>query len=91
MLINWIAVEAVANTCLVITSVGAISYAGLQLRHEREYRSVANLEKQLSFFLSESFVLASATAGSGPAGYFRQGAGANACQLGSRLTAGECI
>ena len=56
MLINWTALEALANTCLVLTSVGAISYAGLQLRHEREYRSVANLEKQLSFFLSENFV-----------------------------------
>jgi hypothetical protein len=33
-------------------------HAGLQLRHEREYRSVANLEKQLSFFLSENFVAA---------------------------------
>ncbi len=58
MLINWTEVEALANTCLVLTSVGAISYAGLQLRHEREYRSVANLEKQLAFFLSENFVAA---------------------------------
>jgi hypothetical protein len=58
MWINWTEVEALANTCLVLTSVGAISYAGLQLRHEREYRSVANLEKQLSFFLSENFVAA---------------------------------
>jgi hypothetical protein len=58
MLINWTEVEALANTCLVLTSVGAISYAGLQLRHERDYRSVANLEKQLAFFLSENFVAA---------------------------------
>ena len=58
MWINWTEVEALANSCLVLTSVGAISYAGLQLRHEREYRSVANLEKQLSFFLSENFVAA---------------------------------
>jgi len=56
MMINWVAVEAIANAGLVMSSVGAISYAGLQLRHEREYRSVANLEKQLSFFLSEAFV-----------------------------------
>ena len=43
---------------LVATSVGAIGYAGLQLRHERAYRSVSNLEKQLTFFLSENFVAA---------------------------------
>ncbi len=58
MLIDWNAVQAIATTTLVGTSVGAIGYAGLQLRHEREYRSVANLEKQLSFFLSENFVAA---------------------------------
>ena len=45
-----------ATVVLVATSAGAIAYAGLQLRHEREYRSVENLEKQLSFFLSDSFV-----------------------------------
>jgi hypothetical protein len=45
-----------ATVVLVVTSAGAIAYAGLQLRHEREYRSVANLEKQLGFFLSEQFV-----------------------------------
>jgi hypothetical protein len=56
MLMNWEAVQAIGTSMLVLTSVGAISYAGLQLRHEREYRSVANLEKQLAFFLSESFV-----------------------------------
>ncbi|WP_254063728.1 hypothetical protein [Granulicella sp. S190] len=45
-----------ATVALVVTSAGAISYAGLQLRHERAYRAVENLEKQLSFFLSEKFV-----------------------------------
>ena len=50
------AVQAMATAALVVTSAGAIAYAGLQLRHEREYRSVANLEKQLGFFLSEQFV-----------------------------------
>jgi len=58
MQIDWIAVQAIGTSMLVATSVGAISYAGLQLRHERQYRSVANLEKQLSFFLSENFVAA---------------------------------
>ena len=58
MALDWIAVQAVATSILVLTSVGAIAYAGLQLRHEREYRSVANLEKQLSFFLSDNFVAA---------------------------------
>jgi hypothetical protein len=54
--IDWIAVQAVATVILVVTSAGAIAYAGLQLRHEREYRAVENLEKQLSFFLSDKFV-----------------------------------
>ena len=58
MAINWEAVQAVSNAVLVLTSAGAIGYAGLQLRHEREYRAVNNLEKQLSFFLSEAFVAA---------------------------------
>ncbi|HZQ42881.1 MAG TPA: hypothetical protein VFA99_06490 [Acidobacteriaceae bacterium] len=58
MSVNWLAVQAVASVVLVITSGGAIAYAALQLRHEREYRSVNNLEKQLSFFLSDSFVAA---------------------------------
>lgn len=53
---DWVAVQAIANAALVVTSAGAIGYAGLQLRHEREYRSVSNLEKQLTFFLSDSFV-----------------------------------
>ncbi len=58
MHLDWTAVQAVATVILVLTSVGAIAYAGLQLRHEREYRAVENLEKQLSFFLSENFVAA---------------------------------
>jgi hypothetical protein len=55
MAVDWVMVQAVATVSLVVTSAGAIAYAGLQLRHERDYRSVANLEKQLSFFLSEQF------------------------------------
>ena len=55
---NWVAVEAIATSGLVLTSAGAISYAALQLRTEREYRAISNLEKQLSFFLGESFVAA---------------------------------
>lgn len=58
MTINWGAVQAIATVALVVTSGGAIAYAALQLRHEREYRSVINLEKQLSFFLSTPFVAA---------------------------------
>jgi len=56
MALDWTAVQAVATSILVLTSVGAIAYAGLQLRHERQYRAVDNLEKQLSFFLSDNFV-----------------------------------
>lgn len=55
---NWEEVQALANVVLALTSAGAIAYAALQLRHEREYRSVSNLEKQLSFFLSEGFISA---------------------------------
>jgi hypothetical protein len=55
---TWAAVQAVADIGLVLTSGGAISYAALQLRHEREYRAVTNLETQLSFFVNESFVAA---------------------------------
>ncbi len=58
MLIDWNEVQAISTSVLVLTSAGAIGYAALQLRHEREYRSVDNLEKQLSFFLSENFVAA---------------------------------
>ena len=57
-MVNWVAVQAIANSVLVVTSAGAIGYAGLQLANERKYRSVSNLEKQLSFFLSEPFALA---------------------------------
>jgi len=57
-MVNWVAVEAIANCGFVLTSLAAIGYAGLQLSNERKYRSVSNLEKQLSFFLSESFSLA---------------------------------
>jgi hypothetical protein len=46
----------VATAVLVVTSAVAISYAALQLRHERSYRTVDNLEKQLSYFLSDKFV-----------------------------------
>jgi hypothetical protein len=53
---DWVAVQAVATAALVLTSAGAIGYASLQLRRERAYRSVDNLEKQLSFFLSDKFV-----------------------------------
>ncbi len=58
MAVDWVAVQGVATSILVLTSVGAIAYAGLQLKHERDYRSVSNLEKQLAFFLSENFVAA---------------------------------
>lgn len=58
MVIDWVEVQSIATAVLVLTSAGAIAYAALQLRHEREYRSVANLEKQLGFFLSEGFVAA---------------------------------
>ena len=60
-MVNWVAVQAIANSVLVVTSAGAIGYAGLQLSNERKYRSVSNLEKQLSFFLSEPFALARRT------------------------------
>ncbi len=56
VIVDWVAVQAIANTALVLTSGGAIAYAARQLTHEREYRSVDNLEKQLTFFLSESFL-----------------------------------
>ena len=58
MAIDWVEVQSMATVALVLTSAGAIAYAALQLRHEREYRSVANLEKQLGFFLSDGFVAA---------------------------------
>ena len=53
---DWNEVQAISTSVLVLTSAGAIAYAALQLRHERQYRAVDNLEKQLAFFLSENFV-----------------------------------
>ncbi len=58
MAVDWNEVQAIATTILVLTSAGGIGYAGLQLRHERGYRSVVNLEKQLAVFQGESFVAA---------------------------------
>ena len=55
-MIDWAAVQGISTSILVLTSVGAIAYAGLQLKHERDYRAVTNLEKQLGFFLSGNFV-----------------------------------
>src|SRR6187402_2819917 len=55
---DWVEVQAIANSILVLTSAGAIGYASLQLSNERKYRAVSNLEKQLSFFLSEPFAVA---------------------------------
>ena len=55
MTVDWVAVQAMATVFLVLTSAGAIAYAGLQLKLERQYRSVANLEKQLGVFLGETF------------------------------------
>ncbi len=52
---NWTEAEAVATALLVLTSIAGIFYAGVQLRHERQYRSVTNLEKQLGFFHSSKF------------------------------------
>jgi len=56
--LDWVEVQAVSTAVLVLTSAGAIGYAALQLKQEREYRSVANLEKQLTAFQAESFVAA---------------------------------
>lgn len=56
--VDWVAVQALSTVILVLTSAGAIGYAALQLKQEREYRSVANLEKQLTAFQSDSFVAA---------------------------------
>ena len=52
---NWTEAEAVATVLLVLTSVAGIFYAGVQLKHERQYRAVTNLEKQLAFFHSGKF------------------------------------
>ncbi len=56
MSVDWGAVQAISSSILVLTSAGAIGYAALQLKNERAYRSVANLEKQLGVFMSEQFV-----------------------------------
>ncbi len=56
MSVDWVEWQAVATGVLVVTSAAGIIYAGLQLRHEREYRAVTNLEKQLEFFHSPKFV-----------------------------------
>jgi hypothetical protein len=61
MFVNWNEAQAIGTVALVITSAAAIGYAGLQLRHEREYRAVSNLEKQLAFFHSDKFVTARRT------------------------------
>ncbi|HEY0795469.1 MAG TPA: hypothetical protein VGD64_06785 [Acidisarcina sp.] len=55
---NWQETTAVATFGLVLSSFGAILYASKQLHHERAYRQMANLERQLTFFLSERFLLA---------------------------------
>ena len=54
-MVDWNEVQSLATAVLVVTSLGGIIYAGLQLRHEREYRAVTNLEKQLDFFHSDKF------------------------------------
>ncbi len=58
MHIDWQETTALATFGLVLTSFGAILYASKQLHNERNYRQMANLERQLSFFLSEGFLLA---------------------------------
>jgi hypothetical protein len=58
MQMNWQETTAVATFGLVLSSFGAILYASKQLHHERTYRQMANLERQLTFFLSERFLLA---------------------------------
>lgn len=55
MISNWTEAEAIASAFLVLTSLGGIFYAGVQLRHERQYRAVSNLEKQLAYFHSTKF------------------------------------
>lgn len=57
-MLDWQAITAVGTMALAFGSLAAILYAGKQLHHERQYRQVANLERQLSFFLSEGFLLA---------------------------------
>lgn len=55
MYVDWTEAQAVGTALLVFTSMGGIFYAGVQLRHERQYRSVNNLEKQLAYFHSAKF------------------------------------
>ncbi len=56
--VDWVEMQALSTAILVLTSMCAIGYAALQLKQEREYRSVANLEKQLTAFQNDSFVAA---------------------------------
>jgi len=58
MQMNWQESTAIATFGLLLSSLGAILYASKQLHHERNYRQMANLERQLTFFLSERFLRA---------------------------------
>jgi hypothetical protein len=58
MQMNWQETTAIATFGLVVSSFGAILYASKQLHHERSYRQMANLERQLTYFLSERFLQA---------------------------------
>jgi hypothetical protein len=58
MEMNWQETTAIATFGLVLSSFGAILYASKQLKHERTYRQMANLERQLTFFLSARFLMA---------------------------------
>ena len=84
-LVDWNEVQAISTSILVMTSVGAIGYAGLQLRHERAYRSVANLEKQLGVFQSEHFVAARKRLAVDRLEHGEVG------RVGFRGTSGECV
>ncbi|HEY0758050.1 MAG TPA: hypothetical protein VGD59_02210 [Acidisarcina sp.] len=55
MQMDWQETTALATFGLVISSFAAILYASKQLHHERAYRQMANLERQLTLFLSERF------------------------------------
>jgi hypothetical protein len=57
-MIDWQETTAIGTLALAVSSLAAIAYAGKQLHHERQYRQVANLERQLTFFLSEGFLSA---------------------------------
>ncbi len=56
MFVDWTEVNALATAALVLTSAGAIVYAGRQLDSERHYRAATNLEQQWGLFRSESFI-----------------------------------